>query len=185
MKFAFVATMVLAFPLLATAQRNVTLAPPPNSQGTLTGATSPGFQLPGGLNPPAGLFDQFWDDPATAAELHLTDAQRKQLQEASLTQRLSLIDGGADALKAITYLSAILDADHLDEAAYKQQLTHLADATGKLVQGVGEMALSPRRVLTVEQWRKLQTLQRAKRAASASAVSPRQPATRMPTGEKP
>ena len=177
MKPAFIGTAILAFSLMLAAQTNVTVAPRTNPQGAATGITAPGFPFPGGFNPPAGLFDQFWNDSAIAAELHLTDGQRKQLQDAALTQRLSLIDGGADALKALTRLSALLEADQLDEAAYKQQLNNLAASSGKLVQGVGEMVASPRRVLTVEQWRRLQTLQRAKRAASQPAVPPRQPAT--------
>jgi Spy/CpxP family protein refolding chaperone len=186
MKLAFIVTAVLVFPLMAAAQPNVTIAPRTNPQGTSAGIASPGFSFPSGFNPPAGLFDHFWNDPAFAAELHLTDMQRKQLQDAALTQHLSLIDGGADALRALARLSALLEADQLDDAAYKQQLNNLAVATGKLVQNVGEMVVSPRRVLTAEQWRKLQNLQRAKRAASRSAVPPRQPATHTPTaGDKP
>jgi Spy/CpxP family protein refolding chaperone len=138
--------------------------------------------FPGGFHPPAGLFDQFWNDPACAAELHLTDVQRKQLRDAALSEQLSLIDGGADALKAVARLSALLEADELDDAAYKQQLNNLAAASGKLVQDVGEMIVAPRRVLTLEQWRKLQSLQRAKRAAAP----PRQPATHTPAvGDRP
>jgi Spy/CpxP family protein refolding chaperone len=114
--------------------------------------------------------------------LQLTDVQRKQLQDGALTQQLSLIDGGAEALKTLARLSALLQADQLDDAAYKQQLNNLAVASGKLVQDVGEMIVSPRRVLTLEQWRKLQTLQRAKRAAAPLRQSP----THTPTaGDRP
>jgi len=186
MKLAWIVTVILVFPLMVAAQTNVTIAPRTNPQGMPAGITAPGFPFPDGFNPPAGLFDQFWNDPDCAAELHLTDVQRKQLQDAALTQRLSLIDGGADALRALARLSALLEADQLDDAAYKQQVNNLALAAGKLVQDVGEMAVSPRRVLTVEQWRKLQNLQRAKRAVARSAVPPRQSATHTPTaGDRP
>jgi len=170
MKLAFVFTAVLVFPLMAAAQTNITV--PTNPQATQSAVTTPDFPFPKGFNPPAGLFDQFWNDPECTAELHLTDVQRKQLKDAALAQRLALIDGGADALKAFTRLSALLEADQLDDAAYKQQLDALAAATGKLVLDVGEMTVSPRRILTLEQWRKLQSLQRAKRAAAASSVPP-------------
>jgi len=186
MKLAFVVTAVLVFPLLVAAQTNVTVAPQANPQGTPAGVTAPGFPFPSGFKPPAGLVDQFWDDPACSAELHLTDLQRKQLQDAGLAQRLSLIDGGADALKAFTRLSALLEADQLDDAAYKQQVNNLAVAAEKLVRDVGEMIAAPHRVLTVEQWRKLQNLQRAKRAAVPSAIPQRQPGTHTPTaGDRP
>jgi Spy/CpxP family protein refolding chaperone len=186
MKRAYLAAAVLVFPLMVAAQTNVTVAPRINSPGPATGITPPGFSLPGGFNPAAALFDEFWNDPACTAELHLTDAQRKQLQDATLTQRLALIDGGADALKAFTRLAALMEADQLDDAAYRQQVNNLAAATGKLVQDVGEMAVSPRRVLTLEQWRKLQTWQRAKRTSARTAPSLHQPATHTPTaGERP
>jgi Spy/CpxP family protein refolding chaperone len=179
MKFAFIATALLAFPVMLAAQTN--LVPKTNSPDAPAAITTPGFSLPGGFKPPAGLFEQFWNDQDCAAELHLTDVQRKQLQDAALTQQLSLIDGGADALKAFVHLSALLDADPFDDAAYKQQLNNLAVATGKIVQDFGEMTVSPRRVLTMDQWRKLQSLQRAKKAAAKSAVPPRQSATHPPT----
>lgn len=186
MKLAFIVTAVLAVPLMVAAQTSVPNAQHANSPVPSSPITAPGFPFPPGFTPPAGLFDPFWNDPAFTAELHLTDAQRKQLQDAALTQRLALIDGGADALKAFTRLSAILDADQLDDAAYQQQLDNLAGATGKIVKDLAEMVVSPRRVLTAEQWRKLQALQRAKRAAVRSAVSPCPSATHSPTvGNKP
>lgn len=191
MKLAYLAAAVLVFPLMVAAQTNVTVAPRTNIQGPATGITAPGFSLPGGLNPAAlnpaaGLFNEFWNDPACTAELHLTDAQRKQLQAAALTQRLALIDSSADALKAFTRLSAIMEADQLDDAAYQQQLNNLAAAAGKLVEDFGEMTVSPRRVLSLEQWRKLQTWQRAKRTAARPGAAPHQPGTHMLTpGDRP
>jgi len=182
MKLASIAAAVLLFPLMLAAQTGVTGAPRTNPQGTPAGNTASGLSFPGGFHPPAGLFDQFWNDPAIVAELQLTDVQRKQLQDAALTQQLSLIDVGAEALKSLARLSALLQADQLDDAAYKQQLNNLAAASGKLVQDVGEMIVSPRRVLTLEQWRKLQTLQRAKRAAAPLRQSPAHTPT---AGDKP
>jgi Spy/CpxP family protein refolding chaperone len=187
MKLAFIVTAVLIVPLMVLAQTTVTIAPQahPSAAPTST-TTAPGFPFPGGFNPPTGFFDQFWNDPAFTAELHLTDVQRKQLQDATLTQQLSLIDGGADALKAVARLSALLEADQLDDAAYQLQLNNLAAATGKVVRDFGEMAVTPRRVLTLEQWRKLQSLQRAKRAEVRSSAPTRPPLPHTPsTGTRP
>ncbi len=178
MRLAFVVTAVLVFPLMVAAQTSVATAPRTNLQGTAAGVSAPEFPFPSGFNPTAGLIDQFWNDPDFTAELHLTEGQRKQLKDATLNQRLSLIDRGADVLKAFTRLSALLEADQLDDAAYKQQLDILAAAAGKVVLDVGEMAVTPRRVLTLEQWRKLQSLQRAKRAAAGAAQPPHQPTKR-------
>jgi Spy/CpxP family protein refolding chaperone len=183
MRLAFIVTAVLVLPLTAVAQTKIAIAPRTDLQGAPASVAAPGFPFPGGFHPPAGLLEQFWNDPACAAELRLTDVQRKQLQDAALTQRLSLIDGGADALKALARLSALLEADQLDDAAYQQQLSKLSDAAGRLVQGAGEMAASPRRVLTVEQWWKLQGVQKAKRAAQAAPAH--QTGTHAPTADKP
>jgi Spy/CpxP family protein refolding chaperone len=185
MRFALTVAAVLLLPVTMVAQTGARSAPQAHPPAASLGTTAPEFPFPAGLHLPTGLFDQFWNDPAFAAELRLTDAQRKQLQDAALTQRLSLIDGGADALKALARLSALLEADRLDDAAYRQQLSNLAAATGKLIEDVGEMAVAPRRVLTVEQWGKLQSLQRAKQVAARPAASPALPAPATPAGNRP
>jgi len=182
MKLALILAAVLLLPVITMAQMNPNSAPQAHPPIPSAGAPAPGFPFPGGFTPPAGLFDQFWNDPAIAAELHLTDAQRKQLQATALAQQLSLIDASADGLKALARMSALLDADQLDDAAYQQQLNNLAAVAGKLVQDVGEMAAAPRRILTVEQWRKLQSLQRAKARPSASPRPGMQP---PPAGNRP
>jgi Spy/CpxP family protein refolding chaperone len=185
MKLAFVITAVLAVPLMVSAQANDTRAPRTNPQPTAPAITAPGFPFPGGL--PAGFLDQFWEDPAITAELHLTDQQRKQLQDAALTHQLALIDGGADALKAVAHLSALLGADQLDDLAYKQQLDNLAAASGKVVRDLGEMVVSPRRILTPEQWKKLQALKRAKKTLTQSAAPSHQSPPRsltVPMGDR-
>lgn len=143
-----------------------------------------GFPFAGGFKPPDGLLDEFWNDPAYTGELHLTGAQRKQLQEAMLAERLSMIDRGADCMKALLRLSAILNADPFDDAAYKKQMEELSASAGKAVGNLGEMVATPRRVLTAEQWTKLRSLQRAKRQAPASAAAEPGTNAAAPTGNK-
>lgn len=77
-------------------------------------------------------------------------------------------------------------SDRKRNAAYKEQLNNLALASGKIIQDVGEMVASPRHALTLEQWRKLQNLQKAKRAAAKANVPPHQPAAHAPAaGDRP
>jgi Spy/CpxP family protein refolding chaperone len=110
------------------------------------------------MHPPMELLAQWWKNPEVANELRLTEAQVKQLEQANLNTRLSLIDTGADALKAFTRAGALLDADQFDEAAYNQQLTALSTDAANMVKNFGQMALTIRRVLTPEQWGKLEAL---------------------------
>jgi len=162
---------------------------PPTAAATGAGGQlgSLGLPLPGGFNPPVGLLDQWWKDPATASELGLTEGQKKQLDAGALAQRLALIDAGADGLKAITQLGALLDAEQLDEAAYKRQIGDLSTVAARLVQTLGDMAITPRRVLTTDQWKKLVALQARKQAASSSPPAARQnvPRDSRPPGSKP
>jgi Spy/CpxP family protein refolding chaperone len=167
MRRVVVFAAVLIMSAAAIAQTDNRTAPPARPSAP---ASAPGLPFPGGFTPPAGLFDEFWTDPAVDAELHLSEAQRKQLREAALNQRLELIDAGADALKSFARLAAIYEADQLDEGAYKREVNALANVSGKVVQDLGEMAATPRRVLTPEQWRKLEAIRRAKQAERRSST---------------
>ena len=151
---------------LAQTSAPATQARPPVSQPATTLGFPPGLNFPGGL--PEGLMDNWWRDPATASRLHLTEEQKRQLETATLNQRLALIDAGADALKSLARLGPMLDAEKVDEAAYNQQLGALSTAAAHLVQTLGEMAITPRKVLTYEQWTELVAIRRANRAASLS-----------------
>jgi Spy/CpxP family protein refolding chaperone len=116
-----------------------------------------------GFHAPELLLHEWWKDPLFINELHLTDAQQKQLADANLEQRLALIDAGAAGLKSLVRLRSLLDASQLDEGAYNQQLTTLSDACAKAIHDIGALFLTTRRVLTPEQWRKLETMRREPR----------------------
>jgi Spy/CpxP family protein refolding chaperone len=180
MRIRLIVALVLLLPVTAVAQTDGMSVTRPHPQPAAAGDPASGFTLPGGFKAPEGLFDDFWTDPAMAAELRLNDAQRKQLQDAALTQRLSLVDSGAEILKAFLKVAASLDAEPFDEAAYKKQLDELAASTGKAVQNVGEIAVAPRRVLTSEQWAKLKSLKKAKQAAARAATSAKRPSPVIP-----
>jgi hypothetical protein len=105
------------------------------------------------------------------AELQLSETQVKKLREASLNLQLSLIDGGADALKAFVHISAILQVEQLDDAAYQKQLDELSTAFGKLIHQIGDMAIAPRHILTHEQYQKLKSIQRKQREARLAAFN--------------
>jgi Spy/CpxP family protein refolding chaperone len=138
-----------------------------------------------GLSMPGGLFDKFWDEPATAAELKLSNEQKRQLREMATKQQLALIDRGSDVLKALVMLSSIANAEELDEAAYSKQLDNLATASGKIIHEVGDMALAPRRILTPVQYQTLKSLQRARREAAQQALQQNLRESGRPTPKHP
>jgi Spy/CpxP family protein refolding chaperone len=157
-KRTLIITTSLFLTLAAAAQNTAAPAVTPSR-------TYSGLAIPGGFTAPEGILDEFWRDPAMARELQLSDGQKKQLEDAALSQRLSLIGVGADALKALTLLDSVLKAEQFDEAAYKQHIRDLSAAAGRAVQELGDMAVTPRRILTPDQWTKLQEMRTARRAS--------------------
>jgi Spy/CpxP family protein refolding chaperone len=161
---------------MALAQGNIQIAPGSfhKHQGKSSGS---GMMLPGGLKAPQGMFDEFWNDPQISKQLELTDDQRTQLQAAATAQKLELVDSGAGVLKSFVKLSALLEAEPFDEAAYQKASDELAASTGKTVQNVAEMMAARRRILTAEQFAKLRAIQKAqklsaKRKAAAASCRP-------------
>jgi Spy/CpxP family protein refolding chaperone len=155
--------VVLLLPMIAMAQLE-------RSGAEKTAAENPLALMQKGLALPGGLFDKFWDDPATAAELKLTAEQKSKLRELATKQQLAVIDRGADVLKALVMLSSIADAEALDEAAYGKQLDNLSVASGMIIHEVGEMAIAPRRILTPAQYQTLKSLQRTRREAAQQSL---------------
>lgn len=117
--------------------------------------------MPGvNLQPPRALADNWWRDPDVINELRLTDPQRKQLEQVSVTMKLSLISSAATAASAVVKGESALNADQLDETTYNQQVTAAADAASKLVKDLAGTMLAMRKVLSPEQWRKLDSMRR-------------------------
>lgn len=187
----FIATGVLVIVLAGFA---LAQTPAPGTQSHSHDSMGMGMNMPPGmdidmsaLRGPIAIMGDWWKNPETAMELRLTDAQKRQLEQASLNVRLALIDAGADGLKAFVRAQSLLDADQLDEAAYTQQVNALSTAAGNLVKEFGQLGLTVRRTLSTEQWRKLEGMRAAHRPARpmqpmppAAPARPRQPAPPPP-----
>ncbi len=111
--------------------------------------------------PPPGGPDlgKWWKNSEIAREIGLSEAQRNQLEEIFLEQRLKLIDLHAELEKQETRLQPLIEADHPDEARVSAQIDHVLAARGRLEKANAIMMLSIRRVLSVEQWKKLEAIQ--------------------------
>ena len=117
------------------------------------------MSMPGiDLSIPHVLMGDWWRDPEVINELHLTEAQRNQLEQASVNLKLSLISAAANGAAALVKAESDLNSEQLDEAAYTQQVNTLSDAAAKLVKDFGSSVLAMRRILTAEQWQKLQAM---------------------------
>jgi protein CpxP len=101
----------------------------------------------------------WWRNSEVVAKLELSEAQVGQIEKTFLEHRLRLVDLRADLDKEELRLQPLLDADRPDEAKVAAQLDLIIAARGKLDKANALMLLAVRRVLSVEQWRKLQSLQ--------------------------
>ena len=174
--FSLAMVLVLAFSAVAMAQAPAAQpaqAPTPNphegmpgmpgmgmgmgmqGMGMHMGAGMPGMNMQG----PQQILTEWWRNPGIANELHLTDAQKHQLEQISLTMKLSAIDGVAGAAKAYVQLRANLDADQVDDSAYNKQMADFSAAASQLIKNFGQSVLAVRKVLSAEQWNKLREIQ--------------------------
>jgi periplasmic protein CpxP/Spy len=111
------------------------------------------------MAPHRGPFGTWWKNSEVVKELQLTDAQVKQIEQTFLEYRLKLIDLRADVERQETKLQPLLEADQPNEQQVGSQVDAVVAARGRLEKTNTMMMLAIRRVLSVEQWKKLQTIQ--------------------------
>jgi Spy/CpxP family protein refolding chaperone len=130
--------------------------------------------------PPREL-GRWWKNSDIVRELQISDAQISQIEQAFLDHRLKLIDLKAEVERQETRLQPLIEADQVDEAKVSAQIDQLLAARAKLEKANVMMMLSIRKVLTVEQWKKLQEVQEhhgmmRRMPAPPPGPMPRQPA---------
>ncbi len=99
---------------------------------------------------------KWWDDPETAQRLSLTADQRKRMDDAFQQYRLKLIDLHASVQKEEAVMEPLVAADQPDENKIVAQIDKVAQARAELEKSNARMLLAIRRVLTPEQFQKLQ-----------------------------
>ncbi len=101
---------------------------------------------------------KWWKNSKIAADLKLTEAQISQIEQTFLDHRLKLIDLRADLERQEVKLQPLVEADQPDEAKVGAQIDLVLAARGRLEKANTMMMLAIRRVLSVEQWKKLQSI---------------------------
>ena len=139
---------MLLFPLSMPAQ--VRTAPP--SAGVATARTRATFVYRGELG-------KWWQNSEVARKLQLSDGQISQLDQTFYDHKLKLIDYGADMEKQDLKLQTLLDADVPNEGQVEAQVDQVLGARGKLEREFTMMNLDLRKVLSLDQWRQLKSIQ--------------------------
>jgi len=112
--------------------------------------------------PARGLYPSFnsawWDSPV-AQNLHLTDAQTKQIRATVKEYRDRIVDLRATVEKAEGDLDDVFNENPVDQRKANDAIDRLATARGELTKNLSQMSLKLRSVLTTEQWQELQRRQ--------------------------
>ena len=101
---------------------------------------------------------KWWKNSDVVRELQLTEQQITQIEKNFLEHRLKLIDLKYDVERQEALLQPLIEADRPDEAKVGAQIDLVLAARGRLEKENTMMMLAIRRVLSVEQWKKLQAM---------------------------
>ena len=99
---------------------------------------------------------RWWKNPQMVASLGVTADQQKKMDDIFQQHRLQLIDLTASVQREEVILQPMMAADQPDEARIVAQIDKVAQARAELEKGNARMLLGIRRILTPDQWKKLQ-----------------------------
>jgi len=101
---------------------------------------------------------KWWKDSELMRKIGVSDEQVQKIEKIFQEHRLQLIDLHAALEKQEAILEPLVEADQPDEAQMIAQIDKVAQARANLEKSNAQMLLAIRRVLTVEQWKKLRDL---------------------------
>jgi len=141
--------------------------PPQQQQGRGPGmgpGMSGGRGMAGRGGPMERGMGRWWTNPELVEKLGVTADQQKKMDDIFQQHRLKLIDLNAAVQREEVTLEPMMGADQPDEAKIVAQIDKVAQARAELEKANARMLLGIRRVLTPDQWKKLQAEQPPPRA---------------------
>jgi len=99
---------------------------------------------------------RWWKNPQMVEKLGVTADQQKKMDDIFQQHRLKLIDVTAAVEREEVTLQPMMEADQPDEAKIVAQIDKVAQARAELEKANARMLLGIRRILTPDQWKKLQ-----------------------------
>jgi Spy/CpxP family protein refolding chaperone len=101
---------------------------------------------------------KWWKDSALMSKIGVSDEQIERIEKIFQNHRLELIDLHAALEKQEAILDPLIEADQPDESQVIAQIDKVAQARANLEKSNAQMLLAIRRVLSVDQWKKLRDL---------------------------
>ncbi|HYH01076.1 MAG TPA: periplasmic heavy metal sensor [Terriglobales bacterium] len=108
-------------------------------------------RMPGGA--------RWWKNSEVVQKLGVSEAQVQQIERIFQDSRMRLIDAKAALEKQEVQLEPLIQADNPDEGQITSQIEKVAAARAELEKTNALMQVAIRRVLTLDQWKKLQSMQ--------------------------
>ncbi len=139
-------------------------APGPGGHGGPRRGGGPGGPPPmrrGGPDGPrrmlqAGPGGRWWNNAEMAQRIGINSEQQKKMDDIFQANRLRLVDLNATLQKDEMILEPLLSSDSPEETKILAQIDKVAQARAELEKANARFLLGIRRVLTPEQWKKLQ-----------------------------
>jgi len=135
---------------------------PPAPRGTMMRTPGPAMERTRGPMGPGPDLGKWWKDSQIAGALGLNDQQINQIEATFLDHRLKLIDMNADVQRSEARLQPLMESDQVDEAKVSAQIDQLLAARSRLEKANMMMMISIRKVLTIEQWKKLEGIRESR-----------------------
>lgn len=98
----------------------------------------------------------WWRNPDMVQKLGINTDQQKKIEDVFQQHRLKLVDLDATLRKEEITLEPLMSADSPDEATTLGQIDKVAQARAELEKANARFLFAIRRVLTPDQWKKLQ-----------------------------
>lgn len=127
---------------------------------------------------------RWWKDSRVAQDIGLSDQQATQIEKIFQDHRLQLVDLHANLEKAEIAMEPMMQADQPNEAQITSQIDKIAQARAALEKSNAVMLLGIRRVLTADQWKKLQAHEREPRPFGDAFRGPGRPDGEMRSGPR-
>jgi hypothetical protein len=110
---------------------------------------------------PGMALGAWWKNSEIVSKLQLSEEQVKKISQTFLDHKLKLIDLQADLEKQELRLQPLMDIDQPDDSRVGEQIDLITAARGRLEKENAMMMLAIRRWLSVDQWKKLKSLEDA------------------------
>ena len=133
---------------------------PPPAEGMAPGSPMAGRTMRGPNGPfkRMGGPGKWWKDSDLMKRIGVNDDQVTKIEKIFQDHRLQLIDLHADLEKQEAILEPLVEADQPVESQVAAQIDKVAQARANLEKSDAMMLLSIRRVLSVDQWKKLRDM---------------------------